>query len=395
MRKFFSIILTVCLLLAATGCNRQPSTPDVETTQPTSEPTQTTQPHSTEATVETQSPALVDLPLLTFSAPVREYAHYAADGTLLLTYSCQDFSLILEDPQVADAIVLDLMNLVDHENSAVQSVQADAQAAYDVQDDWTPFVYSNYFTPERFDQSVLSLYGVHALQSGSPRSATSCNSVTYDLLSGRPLTLKDILKEDYSADALSQLIAEALSPIAAQGLLFSDYAYVASELFTTNRPVDSWYLSNEGLCFYFAPYEIAPYSSGTIIAQIPYASLVDLLRDEFFPSEIADNDGLACVQPFQAVDLAQFDSFAEVVIEESDTQFLLYTSSCIRNLRIELGAYTEDGAFLPEATIFAAPTLCAGDGVVLDATLETTQDLRFTYESNGETISGPTPFVYG
>ncbi len=390
MRKFMIILLSACLLFSATACKNESAAPSTDPVQ-----TQPTQTQSTETVETTIPPAIVDLPLLAFNAPLRSQDYFADDGTLLFTYAYQDFSLILEDPHVADAIVLDLLNQVDFENSAAKSVLTAAQAAYEGQDEWTAFTYSTYFTPERFDQSVMSLYSVHALQSGSPRSTTTMSSITYDLLSGRQLTLKDILTDDYSADALSQLITEALAPIAKQGLLFSDYAYVVSELFSTNRPVNSWYLSNEALCFYFAPYEIAPYSSGTIVAQIPYASLVDLLRDEFFPSEVTEGSGDPYMVPFQSVDLKQFDTFSEVVIDNSDVQFILYTNGYLQNLRIECGTYTDDGTFLSDATVFAAPALCVGDGIVLEATLDTIRNLRLTYESNGETIVTHAPFVYG
>lgn len=385
MKKFIITLLCVCFVLSASGCKNESAIPD--TTPPVTQPVQTQPSEATEATEETEATISVDFPLLAFSAPVRTQQHYANDGTLLFTYAYQDFSLILEDPQVADAIVIDLLNYVDYENSAAKSVLSDAEAAYDAQQDWNAFTYSSFFKPERFDQAILSLYGVHALYSGNPRTTTASVSVSYDLLNGRQLTLNDILTADYSADALSQLITDVLTPMSQQGLLFSDYAYVVSELFTTNLPIDNWYLSNNGLCFYFAPYEIAPYSSGIITAEIPYSALIGLLKDAYFPAEATQHVGSPFVKSFSDSNLERFEAFAELVIGANETQYLLYTDGSICNIRIELGSYSDDGTYLMDSTIFAAPILCSGNAIVIHAAEDILQNLNLVYEVRGEAVT--------
>ncbi len=378
MKKLTILLLSICLLLFAAGCAKEPPVVTTEPTQiiPTTEPA--------EATEQTEPATIPDLPLLAFSAPVRTYQHHAEDSTLLLTYSYQDFSLILEDPQIGDAIVIDLLNRVDYENAAVTRVALDAQAAYDAGGEWTPFTYSTFFSPVRFDEGILSLLGSHSLYSGSPRPSASAVSVTYDLLTGRQLSLQDILIPDFSADALSQLITASLQELSEQGMLFSDYAYVISDLFSTNRPVESWYLSDTGLCFYFAPYEIAPYSSGTITAEVPYTSLTGLLREEYFPAEVFDFTGTPYILPFGDADLEAFEQFAELVIDRDGQQYLLHTDGCLQDLRIQLGYWLDDGSFIEETTVFAAPALCNGDGIVIHAGEDTAQALHITYYNSGE-----------
>lgn len=378
MKKLAILLLCVCLLILGNGCEKEPPVFTTEPAQPSfsdSVPAETTQ--------QTE-PAAPDLPLLAFSAPVQTYQHYTEDGTPLLTYSYQEFSLILEDPQIADVIVFDLRNHVDYENSAAKSVLYDAQAAYNAGGEWTPFIYSTFFSPQRFDQGILSLSGTHALYTSSPRASTATVSITYDLLTGRQLSLLDVLTVDYSADTLSRLITDSLSGLATQGMLFSDYAHVISDLFSTNRPVDSWYLSDEGLCFYFAPYEIAPYSSGTITAEIPYSALVGLLREEYFPAETEELTGNPYILPFSETKEETFDQFAELVTDRNGQQYVLYTDGCLQNLRIELGYRLDDGSFITEATVFASPFLCSGDGIVIHAGADTVQSLRLSYSNSGE-----------
>ena len=382
MKKLIVTLLSISILFGFTSCMKKPAVPTTEPTQ--SVPTQFV---STETTEQTQPPVLLDLPLLVFSAPVQAKEHYAKDGTLLFTYTYQNFSLILEDPQIADDIVIDLMNLVDFENSSAKKVLADAESAYDTQDSWSAFAYSALFQPERFDAGILSLSGTHAVYNGTPRATTTGVSVTYDLVSGRQLALKDIFVADYSADTLSQLITTALSPLSEKGLLFSDYAYVVSEMFSTNRPVDSWYFSEAGLCFYFAPYEIAPYSSGTITAEVPYNALTGILKDEYFPAEISELSGNLYMLPFQDANLDQFEQFAELNTGSDGEQFILYTDGCLQNLRIEQGSWLDDGSFVTDATLFCAPTLCSGDGIVVHAHEDMVKQLRVTYKDNGEIVT--------
>ena len=383
MKKIIAALLCINLLLLFSGCFTEMPQPTAETTLPT-HPTETIPPESTE---ETQPLIIEDIPLQAFSAPIVTYEHRASDGATLFSYSFQNISLILEDPQIADAIVIDLLNYIDYENAVVQSILSDAKDAYSGQKDWSAYTYSTLFSPERFDQSILSLYGVQVMYNGSPRPTTSHLSVTYDLLSGRPLALTDILENNFSADDLSQCITNALGSLADQGMLYSDYAYVVSELFSTNRPVENWYFSDSGLCFYFAPYEIAPYSAGTIIAEVPYEALTGILLDAYFPEEHIHYPGTLFAQSFQDADTSRFQRFAELILSEDAAEYLLYTDGCLRNVRIEIGVWMDDSSFLPQATIFAADALSDRDGLMIQFEAEMPQDLCITYEENGEPIS--------
>ncbi len=382
MKKIIALLL--CLgLLSAAGCTKAPINP---TTEPTSE---TTVPIPTDTqSIETTTPLVtVDGPFLAFSAPFLRNEYRAKDGSLLFTYTSQNISLILEDPQVADAVVIDILNLTDYENSSAKQVLADAQQAYSGQAVWTPYTYSTVFSPMRFDAAVLSLYGTQAVFNGSPRSTAANMAVTYDLITGRPLELKEVLIADFSADALSTLISVALHELESQGMLYSDYAYVISDMFSTNRPVDTWFFSNRGLCFFFAPYEIAPYSTGTVVAEIPYESLTGLLKDEYFPAEQIRLSGTVNCEPFTTADLSGFTQFAELILDESGKEYLLHANGCLRNVRIQAGSWLDDENFLPDATVFAAPFLSGSNALMIQFSADAAQDLLLTYEDGDQVVS--------
>ena len=382
MKKIITLLL--CLsLITVTGCTKAPSQPTtgpgIETTAPSP-----TDPQPTETTTSSTTD---DGPLLVFSAPAIKEEYHAKDGTLLFTYTSQNITLILEDPQVADAVVIDLLNLTDYENSPAKQLLTDAQQVYTGQADWEAYSFSTVFSPMRFDAAILSLSGTQAMYNGSPRSATASMAVTYDLITGQPLALKDVLISDFSADALSALISNALHELEIQGMLYSDYAYVISDLFSTNKPVDTWYFSNKGLCFFFAPYEIAPYSTGTVIAEIPYEELTGLLKDEYFPAEQIQLSGNVNCEPFTAAGLNRFTQFAELILNERGNEYLLYVNGSLRNVRIQTGSWQDDGNFLSDATVFATPFLSGSNALMIQFSPDMTQSLLLTYEDGDQVIS--------
>ena len=377
MKKILSILLSTVILLTAAGCTEPPAvTTDPTDSFPTTLPTETT----------VQLPVPLNMPLLSLSTPVITEEHRAEDGTVVFTYDYQSVALTLDDPQIADAIVIDLLNLTDFENSAAQSLLAEAKSAYTNQADWVPYGFSTFFAPRRFDQGILSLYGVQHIQSGAGRSSSAAFSVTYDLLSGRRLTLTDILLKSYSADTLTQLISDALQGFAEKGMLYSDYAYVISDLFTTNKPSDNWFFSEKGLCFYFAPYEIAPYSTGTVIAEVPYSDLTALLRPEYFPAELVVSSGILCHLPFDGTDLSGFTQFTELILDDKGSKHILYPDGVLQNVQIISGTWKQDGSFQPETTLFAAFSLSSGDAIVLQLPQALPYGLQLSYLSDGHTV---------
>lgn len=380
MKKLICIILCLSILLLC-GCTSPVTDP---TTEPSTVPTEATTASTTEATQEVEP---FHGPLIAFSGPVITDTYKADNGADIFSYSVQDMSLILEDPQIAEDIFLQQLNLTDFENSSAASVLDAARQAYEGQSDWTPYAYSILYNPMRLDSSILSMYGTEAIFNGNLRSTSIAVSVTYDLLTGRQLTLKDILVEDFSADELSNLIVAALEDPANEGILYSDYAYVISEMFYTNTPITTWYFSGEGLCFYFAPYEIAPHSAGTVTAQIPYASLLGMLKDSYFPDETTQLSGQLSVKLFADMDLSAYEQFAELILDKDGTEYILSTAGAVSNVTVEYGHWQHDGSFLPESTVFCAATLCDTTALMVQVSDMHLQNLRITYRSNGEICS--------
>ena len=385
MRKIICLLL-VCVVLA--GCSILPE----PTTEATSPSTQETTP---ETTAETTVPEYTDpsvvyhAPMSAVSIPVVTETNNAADGTPLFTYTYQNLNLFLQEAPVADKIFLDFQNQLDGFHSFARSLNQAAAAAYTGQSDWAPYSLLMHYQPMRFDEMVLSLYGTESFFEGNNHGIMANFSVTYDLLTGNVLGIRDILVSDYSADDLVDLIVQGLAYYEEQELLFPDYRELISDMFFTNRPVENWYFAQDGLCFFFNPYEIAPYSTGDIISKIPYDALGGLLKDSYFPAESVSFSGKPTLVEFSAESAPGINRFAELVLDESGKEWLLYAEGTLLNVRIETGSWSENTgiSFYPEATIFAATAISKGDAVMIQC--EDISDLRLTYEAQGQIVSVP------
>ena len=380
--KVLSILLCAALVFSLMGCNRQPeptaATPQETTVEitleTTVETTDATEPEYIDTTVAYHAPmSAVSMPVLTASSQ-------ADDGTTLFTYTYQGLSLFLQEAPVADAIFLDYQNRLDSLHATARDLHTAATAAYTGQDGWEPYSLQVQYLPMRFDEMVLSFYASKTIYDGSFRGNYTNFFLTYDLLTGRALEIRDILVADYSADDLVELIVQDLSKYEEDKMLFPDYAQLVSDMFQSNRPVDNWYFAQDGLCFFFKPYEIAPNSAGIIISKIPYDALGGLLKDNYFPAETINFAGTPKVVPFSEANTENLGNFAELVLDTSGEEVLLYADGTVLNVRIATGTKTEDGlAFSTGSTVFAASSLSKGDAVLIQRNC----DLLLSYESNG------------
>lgn len=385
MKKIMSIIICLCLVFSVSACTPM----NANTTTGTSAPSEETSAATTGADY-TDPSVTYQAPMAAVAVPVTTQTTYAEDKTAIFSFTYQDISLTLEDADVADEIIVDFLNRNDFNNSSAQSILDAAKTAYTGQTDWEPYFCSITYNPMRLDQSILSFYGAEVVYNGTPRSVSANISVSYDLLTGKALALKDVLNADYSAEDLVQLILNALSSYRQEGILFTDHEYIISDLFSTNTPVDSWYLSQAGLCFYFTPYEIAPYNAGTIVAEIPYEKLGGILKDDYFPAEEANFSGEPVCKKLSEVDIASFRQFTEVILDAQGEEIVLHTDGTLMDVRLETGSWSSDGSeFIPTATVFAACALTTGDALIIQAALDSIDDLRLSYTSNGAPVSIP------
>lgn len=373
MQRITTIVLCVLLILSMSAC--QPSkNPSVETTPGPSVPS-------------TPTENAEDAPLHTFyalSVPDEiEYLHHE-NGTVIFEYAYQHIQMHIADQNVADKITLDFLNRVDSTRENAEMIAQLAQANYDSSANWSPYKYHIYYSPTRVDQGIISLFGTRTTYTGGMHPEQSCLSVSYDAANGDYLTLGSILNHVDNKEDLCDLVLEKLDEVDYQYSLFDGYENVVEERFMADESTDeAFYFTNSGLCFYFTPYELAPFSTGIITIEIPYSELPGILNDAYFPDEYQPSTGTLIVESIDQPDTGTFAQLMEVVIHPQGEQVLLYSDKTIRNLTITHGSWTPDGLYyLPDYVIFSATGVSADKAIAIRLSIpEILPNLMVSYET--------------
>ncbi len=349
-----------------------------------------------EPTTETQEPTdtiellPTQMPMFSVSLPTQTQSVTLDNGIVLMNNTFQDISLIIPDPDAGNKIILDFLNRTDTTQLAEQ-VASQAKADYETNcENWIPYLSQITYDPMRFDSVILSMFGSYVSYNGAAHSGATYRSVTYDLSTGNTLSLKDILVREVNSETIFDLVIESLEAQAADKLLYTGYEGTVNERFQKNISNDNdWYLSSDGLCFYFSPYEIAPYSSGAIIATITYRDLTGILNDAYFPSERTAVNGIINAEQFSENSMTNYSQIAEIILSDADEKSLLQTDGAVYDVRIVAGDWSADGAaFIPMYTVFASYRLTPGDAIVIGSKLsETLPHLSLSYVTQDKTIN--------
>lgn len=378
MKKILSILLCTAVLLCLPACK------DTDETVPTT--TQAIAVTTSESTLPEETLPQVDLPHIPVAAvtltPTTE-AEILPDGTVLFAYNYPTIHLALPDGEMAETVMLDFLNRIDATGAQAQQVKEAAEEFYTGKAGWNTYFYNLTFSPMRIDAGLLSLYGMESSYSGGMHPNHNACAVNYDLTTGKALKLRHILTADASADKLTSLICSVLAQKADS--LFSDYALCVEDRFAGDFGADEqWYLSDTGLCFFFSPYEVAPYNAGTIIAELPYEDLTGILLDDFFPHETVITKGTIRLQALEDLaGLNNYSNYSEITLNSGGTSVLISTNSLVYQVKVELGEWNADGTvFTPYSTVFAANAMNRDDAIILKASLsEGLPNIRIQFTS--------------
>ena len=370
-----ALILCVALALLVTGVWTLP------------EPTEPSIQESTEPSQESSQPIVWDpVNMISISLPILQEAVTAEDGTVIFTHIFQDVVVDCGSAQINECITLDLLQRMDANTASYEDICDLAQQSYVVGEPWETYYCKILLTPTRTDKAVLSLLGAETIFTGDVRAEVSNTCVNYNLLTGNVMTLGEVLTEESdAANLLCQALIDALATRAEE--LYSDYADTITRRFQSDLQQEAtWYFSSEGLCFYFAPYDIAPYSTGAVFATVPYSKLVGIMRNDLFPSETSDVIGEAAVQWFGTANLDDFGRFSEVILDPEADAFILSCDTILYDVRLQFIGTASQPSPTPD-TVFAANSISEGDAVVIHCDFAADQQLLLTCRSGGEEVS--------
>lgn len=380
MKKHLAILFPLCMLLTLLGCSKNPNNATIEST------IQDTTASAVSTTTAVDLP-LTQKPMSAVSVPTVTEVTAAEDGTEVFRYVYQNMALVVPDQEVADNVIIDFLNRVDKSLIPADDIRQQALSAYTGPENWVPYLYTLTYSPTRIDQGVLSLYGTNIIYSGSSHPTYNCVSVNYDLITGSTLTLGSILQHADKLTTLEGRILDALDAISVEKQLRKDYIDTVHTRFAGEESYDEdWFLTPTGLCFYFPPYEIAPYSSGIIVVEIPYNQLVGVISDAYFPAEHDATSGNILIQPIQEAEITKFTQIGELILTNNGGEkLLLSTDSFIQNPRITVAFPTTGETY----TAFASQYLTPGDAIMIETTVENLANLSLLYEENGKTVTVP------
>lgn len=382
MKKFCLICLAVATVLSFAGCKNDDK--PLETTVPSAKPPVTSAP-----TEPTQNPDIAPVyeNMYSVSIPFNIENHHAEDGTTIFTFSYQDILPQHQDREVADKIKLDFTDRIEKSRVNSLSILNLAKAQYSPDAEFTPLSYQVQYDVTRIDQGVLSMFG-QILQTSSASGANrSLIAANYDMVTGDVLTIGSILYHIDTKDDLAQLVIDQLKE-RDDITLFDEYPETVMARFEQDESVDEdFYFSDVGLCFYFAPYEIAPRSSGTVIVEIPYNKLTGVIADAYFPAERIHTTGTISCVAFQETHWEKYEQFTEVVAADS-TRVLLTTDSAVQDIRIFEIVSPDDNMMQAQTkNIFATNFLASENAIIFEADFSSTSDYMLSYSVNGTTES--------
>ena len=385
-----ALLLSFILLMSActAGISNQTGTTGAETTAPETTAPDTSVPDDTGSDTSvpdsTGSGTVSQKPMASVSMPVITETTTAADGTVIFKYTHQSMSLILPDPDVANAVIVDFLNRINAMASTADTLRNQAQKDYADAFLWeAPYQCQVTYSPTRMDHGILSIYGSSFSFTGGSRPDVSYLAANYDLVTGKVLYLTDIFTNDSWTQSVTNLVLESLSGIKDQAQLYDDYENTVKAHFNANLSKnEGWYFTQTGLCFFFPPYELAPYSSGTVVAEIPYEKLTGILNAAYFPAERDNANGSVTVQKFEEADLGKFSQISELILDAQGKMLLLYTDSYVQDICITVSNLSEGRM---ETTVFTAYTLTPGDAIMVQ--LPTASDKVTLYYTSGGSVS--------
>lgn len=373
MKKYLCLLLIFCLTLCGCGRRQPDIVPDTPPTQPTQ---QTTEPTSGEVPTE-PSPVYDQIPMVAISLPPITESITADDGNLICSITYQGIELSIPDQNVADQIILRYQNRQAAQLQSANAISLLAQDSYHSGDTWTPYFFDITYSPARIDHNVLSLFGKTVQFTGGNHPYTECSALNYNMLTGEWLTLGSILTNVSAKQSLCSALIESAGKVAQEKQLYDDYPQIIEQRFAKEESYDEdWFFSTTGLCFFFSPYEIAPYVSGSVVIEVPYDQLSGIIDDSFFPPEEDQSVGTLCIQNAKDVDYQKFSQIAQITTcDDGDTAFL-YAAGLIRDIQI----FSANGT-----PIFRTFALSPGDGIKLTA--DFSQEYHISYRNDNETVN--------
>lgn len=256
------------------------------------------------------------------------------DGTTYYRQSLGTATVSSKDERAAERINSSLAELY-------VRFGADAEYTRRVAEDQTDgeqIALSYYCTPSvtRCDTRVLSAVFDVSQDIGGIHADSTRTSRSYNADNGSLLTLSDIAKNE---EQLKTFIKNYVIGLAAGddykeggvSILFDDFESTINDLVDAGA---NWYFSDGGLVFYANPYDIAPYSRGVLLFEIPYSALEEFIDEGFMPVEYEGENGMLLADDGDKLDRSSLNILGTVTVDEDGQSVVLSAEETVYNVKI-------------------------------------------------------------
>lgn len=256
------------------------------------------------------------------------------DGTTYYRQSLGTATVSSKDERAAERINSSLAELY-------VKFRADAEYTRRVaedQPDGEQIALSYYCAPSvtRCDTRVLSAVFDVSQDIGGIHADSTRTSRSYNADNGSLLTLTDIAKNE---EQLKTFIKNYVIGLAAGddykeggvSILFDDFESTINDLVDAGA---NWYFSDGGLVFYANPYDIAPYSRGVLLFEIPYSALAEFIDEGFMPVEYEGENGMLLADDGDKLDRSSLNILGTVTVDEDGQSVVLSAEETVYNVKI-------------------------------------------------------------
>lgn len=258
----------------------------------------------------------------------------SGDGTTYYRQSLGTATVSSKDERAAERINSSLAELY-------VRFGADAEYTRRVAEDQTDgeqIALSYYCAPSvtRCDTRVLSAVFDVSQDIGGIHADSTRTSRSYNADNGSLLTLADIAKNE---EQLKTFIKNYVIGLAAGddykeggvSILFDDFESTINDLVDAGA---NWYFSDGGLVFYANPYDIAPYSRGVLLFEIPYSALEEFIDEGFMPVEYEGENGMLLADDGDKLDRSSLNILGTVTVDEDGQSVVLSAEETVYNVKI-------------------------------------------------------------
>lgn len=256
------------------------------------------------------------------------------DGTTYYRQSLGTATVSSKDERAAERINSSLAELY-------VKFGADSEYTRRVAEDQTDgeqIALSYYCAPSvtRCDTRVLSAVFDVSQDIGGIHADSTRTSRSYNADNGSLLTLADIAKNE---EQLKTFIKNYVIGLAAGddykeggiSILFDDFESTINDLVDAGA---NWYFSDGGLVFYANPYDIAPYSRGVLLFEIPYSALEEFIDEGFMPVEYEGENGMLLADDGDKLDRSSLNILGTVTVDEDGQSVVLSAEETVYNVKI-------------------------------------------------------------